>query len=336
MPAIPTDQASMLQQIEQARSGNKFALAKLVSLFENQKKEMIALRQVALSFLKDNIDESSAGFFIGVTGTPGAGKSSLIGKVCETLLAQDANIRIAVLAVDPASQVSGGALLGDRTRVQFHKNRSRFYFRSQSSNKDLGGISFSTFHVLRLLRYFFDLIIIETVGIGQSEVAIKDLVDHTLLVMQPLSGDQIQFLKAGIMEIPDTFIVNKCDQEQVAKQSYHALKSSLRQYASVQAGATDRKSARLVHRLFMTSVLNGLGVEELACHLTELVKDASQRSCFQEKEMSYFEQWVKNEYGKYGERNLDQFFNAYTASLELDFLQEKFQHYMDFSRFNTS
>ena len=117
-----------------------------------------------------------------------------------------------MLAVDPSSQVSGGALLGDRTRMRFPPDERRLFFRSQASESDLGGLGPSTFQVCRLLTRLFDCVMIETVGIGQSEADIRHLADRVYLVLQPLGGDEVQFLKAGIIEVPHAFILNKCDE----------------------------------------------------------------------------------------------------------------------------
>jgi LAO/AO transport system ATPase len=168
-----------------------------------------------------------AGRVVGLTGTPGAGKSSLIGRVALHLVTTDPTVRVAVLAIDPTSLESGGALLGDRVRVRFPVGERRIFFRSQATQGDLGGVGRRTWAATRLLRHLFDLVLVETVGIGQSEIEIAHLADATVLVLQPLAGDRVQFMKAGVMDIPDVFVVNKCDEEALARRSTYELRAAL-------------------------------------------------------------------------------------------------------------
>jgi LAO/AO transport system kinase len=211
------------------------------------------------------------------------------------LLASADGLSVAVLAVDPSSQSSGGALLGDRTRTQLPVSNPRIFFRSQASDLDLGGVGRKTFQVVRLLRYFFDLVIIETVGIGQSEVEVKTLSDHTVLVMQPLAGDQVQFMKAGVMEVPDTFVVNKCDEDSLAKKSYHLLKSSLK-LVHIYVGAEGDGNKQI----FLTSALKQKGIGELADFVMSQISLAGNRQSLQNLEAYYLKKQVACVYGTYG------------------------------------
>lgn len=150
------------------------------------------------------------GKVIGVTGAPGVGKSSFIGKLGRHLRVK--GHRVAVVAVDPSSPVTGGALLGDRLRMMTGEPDAQFFIRSLSSSGAAGGLAPRCRDVVELLRGFgFDYVLVETVGAGQSDVAIRELTDHTLLLVMPDSGDAIQFLKAGIMEIAEGIVLNKCD-----------------------------------------------------------------------------------------------------------------------------
>ena len=147
---------------------------------------------------------------IGITGAPGVGKSSFIGKLGKQLRARGK--RVAVLAIAPTSPITGGALLGDRLRMMSGAPDEGFFVRSLSSGNAAGGLSPHAGAVLRLLNGFgFEYILVETVGAGQSDVGIHGLVDQTLLLLMPDSGDAIQFSKAGIMEIATSFVLNKCD-----------------------------------------------------------------------------------------------------------------------------
>jgi len=184
-------------------------------------------------------------------------------ELCKELTTNN-ELRIAILAIDPSSQQSGGSILGDRTRMHSGTKNKNLFFRSQASNLELGGITHNTFQAARLLRHLFDLVIIETVGIGQNEIGIQYMSDHTFLLMQPLAGDQIQFMKAGIMEIPDSFVVNKCDEERLARTSYHMLRASLKQSKLIVLDAQDNFENAAQDNIFLTSATKQKGIVALA------------------------------------------------------------------------
>lgn len=285
----------LLTLVEKARNLEKWPLARLISLFETDTDSAREARQQVMEHLQSLGVDKVPGLVLGITGTPGAGKSSLIGEVCLSLLDSDKALSVAVLAVDPSSQASGGALLGDRTRTHFPTKNPRMFFRSQASALDLGGVGRKTYQVTRLLRHFFDVIIIETVGIGQSEIEVQTLSDHTVLVLQPLAGDQVQFMKAGVMEVPDTFVINKCDEDTLAKKSYHLLKSSLKLvHVSVDAGSEDDK------QIFLTSAIKHKGIEEFASFVIKQISDLSNRQNRAENEAYYLKKMIGQQYGSYG------------------------------------
>ena len=297
IPTSSTLDPAWIEKLNQARALKKWPLAKLISLFESKLPESADIRQAVHHYIQTNPNLfHRKATILGFTGTPGAGKSSLIAELCRSLLAKNNNITVAVLAIDPSSQISGGSILGDRTRMHYGKKEERLFFRSQASNLELGGITESTFQACRLLRHLFDYIIIETVGIGQNEIDIQYMTDHTFLVMQPLAGDQIQFMKCGIMEIPDSFIVNKCDEEKLARSSYHMLRSSLKQAKLVELHAEDdfRQAAR--DRIFLTSALKGKGISELADHA---LRQTHSRP-WTEAEAFYLKKSIQRRYGEFG------------------------------------
>lgn len=151
---------------------------------------------------------------IGFTGPPGAGKSTLINALINHILKTESGSRIAVLAIDPTSAFTFGSLLGDRLRMSEHFNNESVFIRSAATRGSLGGLSARTIEVAELMRAAgFNYIIIETVGVGQSEIEIAGLADTTVVVMVPEAGDEIQALKSGIMEIADIFVVNKADRD---------------------------------------------------------------------------------------------------------------------------
>ncbi len=274
-----------------AKEGDKFSIAKLISIFENTKPEYFEFKKEAIQLLSQN--SNSKGFFIGMTGTPGVGKSSLIGRISLELL-KKIKKRIAILAIDPSSEISGGSLLGDRTRFRLPYYESRIYFRSQPSNNELGGLGKHTFDVCRVLYYLFDVIFIETIGIGQSEIEIKKIADYLFLILQPLTGDQIQFMKAGIMEVPDAFIINKWDEKKESFKIYYALQNSLNFITP------DSKEISI----FPVSAHTGYGIENLVDFIIK-ISEQSPKS-LQEKEKYFFLKWVQKEYGNKGIEFLNQ------------------------------
>ena len=267
---------------------DKRAIGQLISVFEDTRSGSSGRRATVLATLSE-AGRNSPGFFHGITGTPGAGKSSLIGCVAERIVEAGAG-SVAVVAVDPASEASGGALLGDRTRVRFPTTELRLFFRSQSSNRALGGISRTTYQVCRLLGRLFDHVLIETVGIGQSEIEVQYVADRIYLVLQPLGGDQIQFMKAGIMEVPDVFIMNKSDEEQAASRSFHALKASL---------AYARPGSDPDVPVLRTSTRTGEGLAELVDRMISAGPAVARRDPAA-KEGYFFATWVRDEFGRRG------------------------------------
>lgn len=271
--------------VERALALDRIGVARLIRAFEDQRPGA-GERRAALIAQLDQHPKHRHAAFIGITGTPGSGKSTLVGELSRRLLKSDAELRVAVLAVDPSSHVSGGSLLGDRTRVRTETDDARFFFRSQASQTELGGLSPASFQVCRLLERVYDLVFVETVGIGQSEVDIRYLADRVYLVLQPLGGDEVQFLKAGVMEIPDAIILNKADAAEATRASFHALKSSL-----TLARPFDAEEV-VVHR---TSARTGEGLDELAT-LMRAVKPGAPG----DKEAYFFQKWVRQEWGRRG------------------------------------
>ncbi len=164
---------------------------------------------------------------VGVTGNPGAGKSTVIDALITRL--RQRQLKVAVLAVDPTSPFSGGAILGDRIRMSRHANDDGVFIRSLATRGTLGGLSAAAFDSVRVLDAAgFDVVLVETVGVGQDEVDIARLAETTVVVMVPGLGDDVQAIKAGILEIADVFLINKADREGVAQ-----LERSLRQLLSL-------------------------------------------------------------------------------------------------------
>jgi LAO/AO transport system kinase len=196
-------QASPAELIEAARAGDPRALGRLVSLVENSS---ALLRDVMAAIAP----LAGGAHVIGLTGSPGVGKSTVTAALVRSY--REAGLRVGVLAVDPTSPFSGGALLGDRVRMQDHATDDGVFIRSMASRGHLGGLAWATPQAVRILDAAgFGIILLETVGVGQAEVDIAATADTTLVVVAPGLGDSIQAAKAGILEIADVFTVNKSD-----------------------------------------------------------------------------------------------------------------------------
>ncbi len=178
------------------------ALARAISLIENKDDKIFdILKQLSYP------DHS---YVIGITGNPGAGKSTVVDKLLNII--REKGFSAGVIAIDPSSPFTGGALLGDRIRMQKHSTDDRIFIRSLGSRGDLGGLSKAVVDTISLMDYYeFDYVIIETVGAGQNEVEIVQVADTTVVLTVPGLGDEIQNLKAGLMEIADIFVANKID-----------------------------------------------------------------------------------------------------------------------------
>ncbi len=198
-----------MELLQDAIKGSVRSLGKIISIVEN---ESSGFREV----LKALYPYTGKAKVIGVTGPPGVGKSTLVGRLAKVY--QSNNHRVGILAVDPSSPISGGSLLGDRIRMSFLFPADNIFIRSLSSRGTLGGISQCTMNVVRVLDASgYDIIIIETVGVGQDEFEVIHVADTAVLVLASGYGDEIQALKAGIMEVADIFVINKADQLDTSK-----------------------------------------------------------------------------------------------------------------------
>jgi LAO/AO transport system kinase len=190
--------------IQQLQQGDKKALARCITIVEN---ELEGYEEI-LTSLKFNASIP----VVGVTGPPGAGKSTLINAVIKKLT--DDGKSVGVIAIDPTSPFNYGSLLGDRLRMAEHFTNEKVFIRSLATRGSLGGLSAKAVEIVDVMRAFaFDYIIVETVGVGQSEIEVVGLADTTVLVLVPEAGDDVQAIKSGIMEIADVFVVNKSDRD---------------------------------------------------------------------------------------------------------------------------
>ncbi len=242
-------------ELDKARAGDVRALARLISLVEDESPQV-------RSVIKDLLPSVGGARIIGLTGAPGVGKSTVTGALLSAFRA--AGRRVAVLAVDPTSPFTGGALLGDRIRMQEHATDDQVFIRSMASRGHLGGLAASTPQAIRVLDAAgFDLIIIETVGVGQAEVAIASLADSVVVLLAPGMGDAIQAAKAGILEVADLFVVNKADKPD-AQQVVRDLRNMIALADRVQGDANGWKPP-----IVTTVAVQGEGIDELVSRLDQ-------------------------------------------------------------------
>ncbi|MBP7000140.1 ArgK/MeaB family GTPase [Amaricoccus sp.] len=235
-PRLPGDLAAL-------RAGGKRALAAALSALETDAADpgLAALLDAALA--------QGRGLALGLTGPPGVGKSTLVNALIASLRARGETV--GVIAVDPSSRRSGGALLGDRTRIETDPEDGGVFVRSMAARRRLGGLSDIAYPAMTLMRAVFDLVIVETVGVGQSETEIGDVADLVVFCAQPGSGDALQFMKAGVMEVPDVVLVTKGDLGLPARRAAADLRGAL----SLAAG--DRAPADVA----IVSALDGTGID---------------------------------------------------------------------------
>lgn len=240
-------------ELDRVRAGDTRALARLISLVEDQSPRV-------RSVMRELVPATGGARVIGLTGSPGVGKSTVTGALVGAFRAAGgAGVRVAVLAVDPTSPFTGGALLGDRVRMQQHATDDQVFIRSMASRGHLGGLAASTPQAIRVLDAAgFELIIIETVGVGQAEVAVASLADSVVVLLAPGMGDAIQAAKAGILEVADMFVVNKADKPD-SQQVVRDLRNMI--------ALAEREQDDWKPPIITTVAMKGEGIEELVSSL---------------------------------------------------------------------
>lgn len=241
-------------------AANKAGVARALNLVEDRRAD--ARQDVAA--LLAALGPSEGGHRVGLTGPPGVGKSTLAAALARELRSRSTTV--GVVAVDPSSLRSGGALLGDRARMGFDPSDDGVFVRSLATGGEAGGLSYAAHAAVRVLARAYETVLVETTGVGQTEIDVVDVVDTVVLVIQPGSGDVLQFLKAGVMEIPDILVVNKADHEDTARRAVADLHGALSTAGAVGAapGGADWRVPVL-----LTSARDETGVGELADALAE-------------------------------------------------------------------
>lgn len=250
--------AELVELAERIRAGDKPSVAQALNLIEDRR----AASRARIVELLGALAGAGTAHRIGITGPPGVGKSTLTAALARELRARQRSV--GVVAVDPSSLHSGGALLGDRARMAFDPADQGLFVRSLATGGEAGGLAHAAASAVEVLAAAYDVVLVETTGVGQTETAVRHVVDTVCLVVQPGSGDVLQFIKAGIMEIPDLLVVNKGDHGSLARRAASDLTGALDTLRGV--GMGDHGSAWQVPVL-VTSARDGAGIAELCDRL---------------------------------------------------------------------
>ena len=251
-PSDPPDDAQLVM------SADKAAVSRALNLVEDRRPQAQTGVTALLAELKD-APKAAGGHRVGLTGPPGVGKSTLTSALARAL--RQRGRTVGVVAVDPSSIRSGGSLLGDRARMSFDPSDAGLFVRSLATAGEVGGLAYAANSAVRVLAAAYDVVVIETTGVGQSEIDIVHVADTVVLVIQPGSGDVLQFLKAGIMEIPDILVVNKADHHELAQRAVSDLRGALQTAHAVGAGGG--QDASWETPIIATSATKGTGIDEL-------------------------------------------------------------------------
>lgn len=275
---------SLEYYLDGLKEKNMVVLAQTITLVESRKKTDQDLADQVLNEVLQSTEQSIR---IGITGTPGVGKSSFIEGFGNYLT--NHGKRVAVLAIDPSSQRTGGSILGDKTRMETLSKNPMAFIRPSASGNALGGVNNKTHEAILLCEAAgFDVVIIETVGVGQSETLVNDMVDFFLLMIQPGSGDDLQGIKKGIMEMAHGIVINKADgdQEKLAKRSKTDLLNALHLFAASDTGWSTKVE--------LCSAFENRGFEQVWQMIVDFQEVMIENGLFQENRSNQNVSWFEN------------------------------------------
>ena len=247
------------QMARDLRSGQRVVLSRAITLIESKRADH---RRTAAALTQELLKDTGKAVRVGITGAPGVGKSSMIEALGSMLTAQDR--KVAVLAVDPSSRRTGGSILADKTRMAKLANDERAFIRPSPASGTLGGVAARTRETMLLCEAAgYDVILVETVGVGQSEVAVADMTDFFLVLALPGAGDELQALKKGVVELADMIAVNKADGDNVARAKLAAAEYSAALHILAQ------RSPNWSPPVITCSALSGDGIPQLWTHILD-------------------------------------------------------------------
>lgn len=279
--------------IDKIIKGERRALAKAITLIESSRSEDAVLAQ---SLLEKILPHAGKSIRIGITGVPGVGKSTFIESFGQYLIKH--GHKVAVLAIDPSSPVSGGSILGDKTRMEILSQEENAFIRPSPSLGFLGGVAQKTRESILLCEAAgFDYILVETVGVGQSEFEVSDMVDFFLVLMLPNAGDELQGIKKGILELADAVIINKADGD-----SLNQAMQTLAQYTS--ALELLRHNPHWKTKVMNCSALEKKNIDIIYQMIQEYKSSATASGYFKEKRLSQNKKWFKNLVGELLEQKI--------------------------------
>lgn len=274
-------------------AGGKVALARALAAIEGREGEADVVS------LLDSAWKNPKGHVLGLTGPPGVGKSSLTSALIAAW--RKAGRTVAVIAVDPSSRSTGGALLGDRIRLSTDPEDAGLFVRSMAARDQLGGLAALTIPAMVLMRAIYDVVVVETVGVGQSETDVVEAADSILFCVQPGSGDSLQFMKAGIMEIPDITVVTKADMGAIAGRAKADVRGAL--------SLSDDRADGWTPPVILVSASTGQGIDKLVdsidAHLAHLGPEGLTRRRARHGAV-WMQKTIQNRYGSEGWRIAEQ------------------------------
>ena len=282
-----------MDELEALKTGGKLSFARCISEIETNLESHSNIK------LLDQAVQNPHGHVIGITGPPGVGKSTLINLLIKEFRAQQKTV--GVIAIDPSSKLSGGSILGDRTRFESNPDDDGVFVRSMSAGNRLGGISHLAIATVALMRACMDCVIVETVGVGQSETDISMISDSVLLCVQPASGDTLQFLKSGVMELPSIIVVTKADLE----------KLSMRTKSDIEGAMSMMKEMRQGWKIpvLLISAFTGKNIKQLCTefesHFCYLERNNLLHAQRERQHYEWIKDHVSHRFGSFGHSQLE-------------------------------